>query len=1194
MIWLKRFVVSAGLCVALLLTVLVLSLVMVVESQTVREKLLLHVVEVVNQYTELNVNVEGLDSPSLGQISVATLRIDSGVTPRFLVEQTVLVWRPRMLLERRIDVERLSVVSLAVLDFSDGEIVPPEAAVDAVKNLNEAASDHGYSAFLPLWLRGIVVKRLAIDAIKLPAGAANDFSDWSSQYHLEGNLALLPSLPLALNLNVKDQSDRAVVAVASLSKNLQEAQVQGFMREPAGGRLGRYVGLPKEQSLDAHFSVQVQREQDQFSLRQIAVSAPYRSHDIKLSGSVSVDLKSQRLSFDDLNLVLDGQLQTLSGEILDQHLALELNIKALSLPLVQSLVQEFYPSWRDLLLQGQVDGLFNISGAIDSPRVTGKLLAKGFYQRQPFTFSVSGLADLQQVQIDQASATFNNITATLIGQLDLVGENSDVNFSLQNFTTKDLSLFEMFLPVASIPADARFNIEQATGRLTGSIDNPNGRLKVLGGAGYRDTVSHWRGEFSKQADTLTIKQLEVMEGESVSTLSGQLNLVSKQADLAVDINAFSLSLLSVFGVPLPRDLDAQLWAQTTLRGQVILPQGLAGARLSGKASVLGRYYDIPFNVVMQGASDGKRYQLDELTVIASEETVLSAHGVIDTAGDSDVRLSLDRLPQKLLSALGFQVQAGDLKAALHLHGNRQAPQLDGHINYITQVSGIDSDDNAMMVPLSFDNDLATNSKGLFSLQTVAQKNGQAVGNFSAVLPLPVYVDFAFDRLAGIERDTVPLDVRVKGDMSLVFFDFLADSDIHRRSGQLLMNLDFSENLTHPKVGGSINLRDGEYENTLLGTQINNLQCQIKATQAVLALGDCSARDDGTGIYTVTGDLLLPSYDNNGSVDLSLIVEEVNLMRSEQLEGQASGVVSVNGDFKEISLTGDLEVSPLLAIIHAGGGNDIPSIEVIDAEAVARAEEAATSSASAKVKPKFTLPEVLVDLTITASQRAYLRGLGLDAELQGEVNVKGNAKVLVYSGKLNTMRGRFEVFGKKFILERGDINIANSLLMLDVTGVYTRGDIEVRATISGPSDKLKLRLSANPNMPEDEILAFVVFGKRINEISALEALQLAVALQSLRGTGPSFFNPIVAVRDLIGADRLSIGSEQVDAGGQGVTVGVGKYLNDNVYFELERTPDPSQPWRGRVEVELKPNLILETSTSGSEGVNGAKLKWKRDY
>lgn len=91
-----------------------------------------------------------------------------------------------------------------------------------------------------------------------------------------------------------------------------------------------------------------------------------------------------------------------------------------------------------------------------------------------------------------------------------------------------------------------------------------------------------------------------------------------------------------------------------------------------------------------------------------------------------------------------------------------------------------------------------------------------------------------------------------------------------------------------------------------------------------------------------------------------------------------------------------------------------------------------------------------------------------------------------------------------------------------------------------------------------------------------------------------FDPLTTTRKLLGVDRLSVEAEKTETGDTGVNVGVGKYLNEKVYLELEHTPHPAQPWKGSLQIEIAPNVNLESSTGGESGIEGVGLKWKRDY
>lgn len=288
----------------------------------------------------------------------------------------------------------------------------------------------------------------------------------------------------------------------------------------------------------------------------------------------------------------------------------------------------------------------------------------------------------------------------------------------------------------------------------------------------------------------------------------------------------------------------------------------------------------------------------------------------------------------------------------------------------------------------------------------------------------------------------------------------------------------------------------------------------------------------------------------------------------------------------MKLSGALDLSPFTAVLGDSLSSAVPALKV--EEVFAQAD--ATQSAAAP----FLLPAISVDLTISASQQAYLRGRGLEAELRGQIALKGDLEALQYEGQFKTVRGVFELFGKQFRLQKGQVSFANNSIAMDISGSYKKGAQQIDVGISGTPDDIDISLSAVPTLPEDEIIAFIIFGKSLDTISPIEALQLAAAVQSLRSGSSRTFDPIGSTRQLLGVDSLNIGSGAGANGETGLNLGVGKYLNEKVYLEVERTPNPSQPWKGNITIELAPNITLESSTGGEAGVGSAQLRWKRDY
>lgn len=257
---------------------------------------------------------------------------------------------------------------------------------------------------------------------------------------------------------------------------------------------------------------------------------------------------------------------------------------------------------------------------------------------------------------------------------------------------------------------------------------------------------------------------------------------------------------------------------------------------------------------------------------------------------------------------------------------------------------------------------------------------------------------------------------------------------------------------------------------------------------------------------------------------------------------------------------------------------IPEIKVTEVSA----EKPASSSSS--------LPIIHLDITLIADRQAYLRGRGLDTELGGRIQIQGTATDPQYQGIFTTRRGRIELFGKRFVLQNGEVRFNNDGVILRIPAIYTTSDIEIRAELYGTADSPQLKLSSIPSRPQDEILALLIFDKPIDQITAFEAIRLAAAVRTLSSGGG--FDPVDSARQMLGVDALTIDNTDTESG-SGLSVGVGKYLSEKVYLELKRTPNPTQPWQGSVQVELTPKLTLQSGTSENGG-GGAELLWKRDY
>ena len=234
----------------------------------------------------------------------------------------------------------------------------------------------------------------------------------------------------------------------------------------------------------------------------------------------------------------------------------------------------------------------------------------------------------------------------------------------------------------------------------------------------------------------------------------------------------------------------------------------------------------------------------------------------------------------------------------------------------------------------------------------------------------------------------------------------------------------------------------------------------------------------------------------------------------------------------------------------------------------------------------TGPVYPLDIQVDAPGRMFVRGRGLDAELGGTVRIGGTSANVEPDGGLELLRGRLDILGNRLTLSEGLVQMQGSLLpwvrMVATTDVP---DAQINVIVEGVADDPEITFTSQPDLPEDEVLALLLFGRSITEISAFQAAQLASAVATLAGHGGS--GVIGNLRQKFGLDDFDVSTSATG----GAEVKAGKYLSENLYSEVGVGQD------GNTDI----NLILELSPSvtakggvGQDGNTSVGVFFERDY
>jgi len=155
--------------------------------------------------------------------------------------------------------------------------------------------------------------------------------------------------------------------------------------------------------------------------------------------------------------------------------------------------------------------------------------------------------------------------------------------------------------------------------------------------------------------------------------------------------------------------------------------------------------------------------------------------------------------------------------------------------------------------------------------------------------------------------------------------------------------------------------------------------------------------------------------------------------------------------------------------------------------------------------------------------------------------------------------------------------------------------EIEVDITGTSRVPKIEVTSTPQLPQEEAMAMLLFGKRSSGLSPMEILSAAQALAELTGKQPPGGGFLAKIRGGLGLDNLSINSSASGSGrNAGTTTSVegGRYVAPGVYVGARQGASADSS-RGVVEWEIFRNTkVTGDIGADSQGKVGVKMEW--DY
>jgi len=470
-----------------------------------------------------------------------------------------------------------------------------------------------------------------------------------------------------------------------------------------------------------------------------------------------------------------------------------------------------------------------------------------------------------------------------------------------------------------------------------------------------------------------------------------------------------------------------------------------------------------------------------------------------------------------------------------------------------------------------------------ALRAIIRRRGAAVGQLQLDLrPLPPGAGSWTTRLMA-----APLagGIRYNGPADTLFS--LAALPDQSLKGPIDLAADFSGRARAPQLTGVVRANKLVYENAHYGTRLTDMQVSGRFTNERLQVEKLTAKA-GDGTISASGFVSLSS-DQGFPIQLGIDMNRAQLARGQDLAAAASGQIRlVNGPGQEPTITGKVDLPETRYRIVRQGSAKVTTLTGIR-RIPATGGERITGNAEALRSVPSTWK---LDVQVTADNKIYVSGMGLDSEWAANIHVGGTSGAPVITGGIDLVRGNLGFAGRSFELQQGRIRFNGGAVSNPELTIVASGDVEdvtINITIGGTAQDPQISFSSTPSLPQDELMARILFGSSVGQLTATQALQLAASLNTLRG-GKGGLNPLGVLQSASGIDRLRIlgGDKQ---SGRGTSLAVGQYISNNIYVEI--ITDARGYTATQLEVTLSKALSV-LSQAGSFGSSSVNFRYRKNY
>ena len=420
-----------------------------------------------------------------------------------------------------------------------------------------------------------------------------------------------------------------------------------------------------------------------------------------------------------------------------------------------------------------------------------------------------------------------------------------------------------------------------------------------------------------------------------------------------------------------------------------------------------------------------------------------------------------------------------------------------------------------------------------------------------------------------------LAVKVNGAIPLTLANGPLGDRAASASGTAHLAADVTGALADPRVAGTVRIENAGLNDPGSGLKLAAINGSAKFTRNGVTIERLQGTSVRGGSFSSGGSVVIGA---DGAIKTDLVLKLAGLKFDDQqlMSGELDADLAVAGPVDALVARGSLGLKRLDVTVPSQLPGSITSLDIKHVNAPVGSYAARESRKALEQSGRAPAVNGRLDVRLDAANRIFVRGRGLDAQLGGALHVQGTIDDPRAEGAFVMERGRLSILGRELDFKRGRIYFNGSLQpRLDMQAAADADGYTITVTISGPAAKPTFAFSSEPTLPEDEVIARLLFNKSLAKLSAVQLAQLAGEIDKIGGlsSGPSTLDRL---KGAAGIDVFDVSTDDAN----NPVVSAGSYVNESTYVGVKQGTSASSS-----RVVIDHDLTKTLKARGELGADG---------